>query len=468
MNEDVPQLSQLRVAALEIFHAALLSADAGQAVRRAVRLDGHLLNVCETAINLTTRPEAIYAIAIGKAAHAMASALAGILGTRLTAGLLAGVSHEQASEELACPTAADSSSLDERWSIFAGGHPLPNQESMAAARAAFEMLRRADEERALVLFLISGGGSALIEWPRDERVTLAELREANRLLIECGASIAEINAVRRCLSAVKGGGLAARAPRAAQLSLIISDTNTGDEANVASGLTFETMPFAPDAREVVARYQLSRQLPASIMRALTQTASVKIDTARDALREHYVLLKNEDAIAAAANAARERGFFVEIAGDIIEQEIGDGCTQLLERLAAVEARASRQGQVACLLSGGEFACPVRGAGLGGRNSETALRLALEIGERMTKDGGANSAAHIVALSAGTDGIDGNSPAAGAIIDETTIKRSHALGLDARRSLQTSDAYSFFAALDDSIMTGRTGTNVRDVRVLLAG
>lgn len=461
----MPELSQLRDAALEIFRAALLGADAGRAVRRTVHLYDGLLNVCETTINLKTRPRTIYALAIGKAAHAMASALAETLGASLTAGLLAGVSLEQSREEFAEADAAAAFPLDERWRIFAGGHPLPNEESMTAARAAFEILRRADEERALVLFLISGGGSALIEWPRDERVTLAELREANRLLIKCGASIAEINAVRRALSAVKGGALAACAPHAAQLSLVISDTNSGDEANVASGPTFEPPAFAPDALAVVARYQLSTQLPASILRALAQTASVKAEPASESLREHYVLLSNEDAIGAAAKAARERGFFVEIAGDIVEQEIGVGCTKLLERLAVARARASLTGQVACLLSGGEFACPVRGVGLGGRNSETALRLALEIGAG--KESGAGAATHIVALGAGTDGIDGNSPAAGAIVDETTILRAGALGLDARLSLAASDSYRFFAALGDAIITGRTGTNVRDVRVLLA-
>ncbi|MDX6692643.1 MAG: glycerate 2-kinase [Blastocatellia bacterium] len=464
----MPELSKLRDAALEIFRAALRSADAVAAVRRAVRLDGPLLKVCETNINLTTRPKAIYAIAIGKAAHAMAAALDDTLGETLTAGLVAGLSLEPSREETATAGATpSSSSLHNRWRVFAGGHPLPNEASLKAARAAFEVLSQADEQRALTFFLISGGGSALLEWPRDESVTLSELREANRALVQCGASIAEINAVRRAMSAVKGGGLAARAPRADQLSLIISDTNKGDEATVASGPTYAPPLDAPAALDVVARYQLSTRLPASILRTLNQTESSDAEPASALLRRHYVLLNNEDAIAAAADAARERGFIVEVAGDIVEQDIGDGCKQLLERLLAARARARREGRVICLLSGGEFACPVRGSGLGGRNSETALRVALEIGERAPGESEAGSASHIVALSAGTDGIDGNSPAAGAMCDETTLRRASLLSMDARRSLETSDAHSFFAALGDSLATGATGTNVRDVRVLLA-
>jgi glycerate 2-kinase len=461
------ELSKLRDAALEIFRAALRSADAYRAVRRAVRFDGPLFKVCETSINLKTRQAAVYAIAIGKAAHAMAAALDDTLGETLTAGLVAGLPLEPSREELSASTRATDGSLRNRWRIFAGGHPLPNEESLAAARAAFEILRRADEERALVLFLISGGGSALLEWPCDESVTLFELREANRALVQCGASIAEINAVRRAISSVKGGGLAARAPRADQLSLIVSDTNSGDEWAVASGPTYEPPLDAPDALTVVSRYQLSKHLPASILCALKQTNSAKAEATSALLRQRYVLLSNEDALAAAATAARERGFIVEVAGDIVEQEIGDGCKQLLARLLALRARASEAGRVVCLLSGGEFACPVRGGGLGGRNSETALRIALEIGARSTSESDAGSAEHIVALSAGTDGIDGNSPAAGAMCDETTLRRASLLSLDARRSLEESDAHSFFAALNDSITTGATGTNVRDVRVLLA-
>ncbi|MBD0326239.1 MAG: DUF4147 domain-containing protein, partial [Pyrinomonadaceae bacterium] len=312
-------------------------------------------------------------------------------------------------------------------------------------------------------------GSALLEWPRDERVTLSELREANRTLVNCGASIAEINSVRRAISAVKGGGLARRAPHAQQVSLIISDTNGGEAAAVASGPTLAPKQDAPDASVVVARYELAQHLSASILRAIAQSNSTKDNWPEEFLGKHYVLLTNKDAVVAAADAARERGFIVEVASDIIEQEIEDGCTQLSSRLLAAYRRAATSAgeRPVCMLSGGEFACPVRGQGRGGRNSETALRLALKMREQAAKEGNDASPSHTVALSAGTDGVDGNSPAAGAISDETTITRAQSLNLDAQKYLATSDAYTFFAALDDAIMIGPTGTNVRDVRVLLA-
>lgn len=450
------ELSELRETALEIFRAALRGVDAHAAVRSAIHLDGTQLSINEMTVDLATSPSGIYAVAIGKAAHAMAVAVDEVLGEKLTAGVLAGLPFE--------------SSLSDRWRVFAGGHPLPNEESLAAARVAFEILHRAEVERALILFLISGGGSALIDWPKNEMTTLAELRETNHTLVNCGASIAEINAVRRAISAIKGGGLSARALHANQVSLIISDTNVGEEANVASGPTFETPPDAPDAASVIARYELASRLPASILRAITQSATAKTEpvSRRETLRKHYVLLTNEDAIAAAASAARTRGLSVEVADDVVEQQIGDGCTQLFERLLNARRHLTDTGQAVCLLSGGEFACPVRGQGVGGRNSETALRWAMKIGEWAASQRSTDAPAHIVALSAGTDGIDGNSPAAGALCDETTLTRAQSLGLDAQRFLEASDAHTFFAGLGDAIVTGPTGTNVRDLRVMMIG
>jgi hydroxypyruvate reductase len=302
------------------------------------------------------------------------------------------------------------------------------------------------------------------------------LRAANRVLVSCGATIAEINAVRRAFSAVKGGGLAACAPHADQVSLIVSDTGAGEEATVASGPTFDPPGDAPDAQSVVERYNLASRLPASILRAINQTANANRGARSSALasrrtiREHYVLLDNRRAMQAAARAARRRGFVVETARDICEQPVAEGCSQMLSRLLALYRRRStpHEGRAVCLISGGEFSCPVRGRGVGGRNSETALRLAIEMDRRAQAERDDPSRRmNIVALSAGTDGIDGNSPAAGALSDEETLRRSRSRGLDAEHFLEQSDAYSFFNALGDAIVIGPTGTNVRDLRVLLA-
>jgi hydroxypyruvate reductase len=469
----------LRRAARGIFDEALRSVNAYTAVRGAVELDGTRLNIVSTSFDLENparRRSGIFAIAIGKAAPSMASALEHILGERITAGLLVGPSHKLSHSSTLKPSIIDSS-LRTRWRVFEGGHPLPNRASLLAAQAAFALLQRAEAERALLIFLISGGGSALVEWPRDERITLRDLRAANRVLISCGATIAEINAVRRAFSAVKGGGLAACAPHADQLSLIISDTGAGEESTVASGPTFDPPTDAPDVKSVVERYKLASRLPAAILRAINQTTTAKApasqrdSAARRAIREHYVLLDNGRAVAAAAQEARRRGFVVETALDVVEQPVAEGCAQMLSRLHELHRRHSsaQDGRrVACLVSGGEFACPVRGRGVGGRNSETALRCAIEMDGRASREAGDYSRPmNIVALSAGTDGIDGNSPAAGAIIDRETLPRARALGLDAQSFLDASDAYTFFDALGDAIVIGPTGTNVRDLRLLLA-
>jgi glycerate 2-kinase len=471
MRVGVIELPDLHRAAREIFMEALKRVDAGMAVRRAVRWDGsRLLNIVNTTFELADARDPFYVIAAGKAALAMAAGLNEVLGDKLAAGVVTGSLSSQRKGSAVSEAVAERS-FDERWQVFAGGHPLPNEESLRAAQASFELLRRAEDERARVIFLISGGGSAMIEWPLNEQTTLEELRAANRALVSCGASISEINAVRRAFSAVKGGGLAARAPHADQVTLIVSDTGLGEEGAVASGPTFQLPPDEQNAAEVVARYRLSSRLPASILRAIDQPhAAAAAESPSHVLRQHYVLLDNRDAIEAAAEAARWRGFNVEIARDLREQPVAEGSAELLSRLLDLRSRAEGGGErrVACLISGGEFACPVKGDGIGGRNAETALRWAIEMDAGSARaDSRRSSTAHTVALSAGTDGIDGNSPAAGALSDETTLQRARGLRLDAQDFLDRSDAYTFFKTLNDVMETGPTGTNVRDLRIMLA-
>jgi hydroxypyruvate reductase len=430
----------MRREAREIFDAALAASDARAAVLRAIEVEGGRLRACGEEFELRGHsPLKVYAVALGKAAAAMASGLEARLGENIKAGVMS-----------APPSPVE---LPPRWRVFEGGHPLPDAGSLDAARAALELLRGADDPSSLVVFLVSGGGSAMMEWPRDPRVTLEDLREANRVLVTCGAGIDEVNAVRRAFSAVKGGGLSGAAPNARQFTLIISDVNRGpgSEADVASGPTLPPRA-AHDARAVVSRYRLAPRLPPSILRAVEEYAPPPAVN-RGA---HGVLLDNLSAIEAAAAAARARGYAVEIAEDICEQDAAEGASLMVDRLAELQ---DREGARVCLVSGGEFACPVRGRGVGGRNSETALRCAFEF-EMLKGDA--------VALCAGTDGVDGNSPAAGALADTSTLRRARAADLDAAKSLEDSDAFTFFDALGDAVTTGPTGTNVRDLRILLAG
>jgi glycerate 2-kinase len=437
-------LSQLRIAAKAIFDAALNGVDAADAVRRSIQFSGSHFSICDTAIS--ARP--IYAVALGKAALSMSHALEQSLGQFFNGGVLVGPSPNLAQVEWLSKS---------RWNWYVGGHPLPNRESLAAAADAVGLLQRANRERGLIVFLISGGGSAMMEWPAALNISLKDLQDANRMLVGCGASISEINSVRRAFSAIKGGKLAARAPNCDLITLIVSDVPAGEEYNVASGPTMHARQDAANALEVVDAHKLRSLLPGPIMQAIENAREFK--PISDCLRESFLILSNENAVSSAAAAARQHGFTVDIAAEISDQSIGDGCEQLLRRLGHLRAN-NEAGAPVCLISGGEFACPVNGDGIGGRNLETALRLAISHAEVNTKQ-------QFVALCAGTDGIDGNSKAAGALSDHTTIERAQLLGLNPQDYLDRSDAFSFFDALGDVIITGPTGTNVRDLRILLA-
>ena len=406
----MPDLHELHRHARAIFHHALTSVDPRPITKDAI-----------TNLKISSP---IYSIAIGKAATSMALGLDDALGDKLSAGVSVSTSLHQSS----------------RWQSFIGGHPLPNEASLAAARAAIALLDRANNEQATIIFLISGGGSAMIEWPISDDISLDDLRSANQTLVSCGASISEINSVRRAFSAVKGGGLARRASHARMFTLIVSDTNPGDEASVASGPTLNAPVDAPNAIDVVEHYHLETVLPDSIMKAVRAQHSPEPVTGSS-----QVLLDNQTAIDAAAQKARELGFECSTLDYIREQPIQEGCELLLKNI--------RDG---CTISGGEFSCPVRGDGRGGRNLETALRCAISL----------NTSSHVVVLSAGTDGIDGNSIATGAIADETTLQRARNLNLEPTQYLARSDSYTFFEQLNDLIITGPTGTNVRDLRILL--
>ena len=409
-------MNQLHRFAREIFDYALAAVDPRKAVSEAVVVDGPVVEVCGERFDVSSVP--LYAIAIGKAAASMAIGLEDVVGERLSGGVISG------------PPFSGTLRQSTRWQIFEGGHPLPNEASLAAAQSAFALLDRANGARGGVIFLVSGGGSAMIEWPASDAVTLADLRRANEVLVGSGARISEINAVRRAFSAVKGGGLARRAKNAHIVTLIVSDTNRGDEASVASGPTL--FAGGPDPFDVIAHYGL--ELPQSVFRSLKSVSPI--------FSRYHVLLDNSTALEAAHHKSTELGLSSHIAHEICEQAVEEGVDLLL----------SHQ-NTDCLISGGEFSCPVRGDGRGGRNLETVLRCAMNLQRG-------------VVLSAGTDGIDGNSPAAGAIADETTIDRARQIGLDPAESLERSDSYTFFETLNDVIITGPTGTNVRDLRILI--
>ena len=430
---------ELRLAANAIFGEALRAVEPDAAIFDSVRIEDSRLIVCDTSFALSSFAN-VFGISIGKASQRMSYAVAKVFGDRYVDGVLSGPRKSS------------------HWASFQGGHPLPNQESLAAARAAIHLLEAVDHENSLIVFLISGGGSAMFELPIDDEITLEDLQSANKILVGCGASISEVNAVRRAFSAVKGGRLANFAPKSWQLTFIVSDVPKGEEHNVASGPTWPPPADSSSAPEVVARYELAKQLPSSIMRAIENAPSACNDSHGDR-RKHFVLLNNDTALDAAVNAARDSGFVTELARDIADDPIEDGCEKLLTRL--INLRSQNPDSIVCLISGGEFACPVRGDGVGGRNSETALRLAMAVDKDRDRYG------EFVALCAGTDGVDGNSVAAGAIADSRTMKRARTMFSEPSHLLDNSDSASLLNALGDAIETGLTGTNVRDVRILIS-
>jgi glycerate-2-kinase len=436
----------LRNIALGIFIRTLAEIDVESVVRGRVRLDGDRLLAGDDIVDLS-QFNRVVVIAIGKASVPMALAVEDALGDRISDGLVA--------------TNAAPGKLPRFLPVVLGGHPLPNAGSLEAASKALDILRASDNEETLVLFLISGGGSALFELPIDAAITLEDLQDANRVLVGCGAVIAEMNVVRRFLSAVKGGRLAAAAPNARQISLYISDVNSDDLSTVSSGPTTPSAATRADFDRIVKRYDLLDRFPPRISALITGGKMPDPPRANEQYagrRSHHLLLDNRKALLVAKRIAEsDFGCVVEVAEDLVEGDVETVMLTSVERVAAL--RHSHAGNTVCLLSGGEVICPVRGDGEGGRNQEFALRAAIHLQQRGLTD--------VVVLSAGTDGIDGNSPAAGAVADSDTLRRVEEIGVSAEWRLQNSDSFNFFRPLGEAIMTGPTGNNVRDIRILLA-
>jgi glycerate 2-kinase len=439
-------LSQI---ARKIFQETLLRIDAREAVRRAVKIDGSKLTIKDESIEIDLLNTPVYVFAIGKAAYPMTIGFNEVAGKWIKGGVVSGVISKIDESDIPL--------LDSRWKIFGGGHPLPNEESLAAARACLKLLEEADSERALVIFLISGGGSAMMELARDPEISLSDLRALNQLLVTSGAAITEINSVRRAVSDIKGGGLALRCPHTTQISLIISDTAPGDISSVASGPSLLPDKYIPQPWSVVEKYNLTSQLPAKVVKALKKHRAEYAESPLDS--RIHVLLDNDYMIRQAAEIAEKMGFIVKIDNDADDSFIVEGCELLLSRFMDFRQSVLSSSPI-CFVSGGEFGCTVKGSGIGGRNSETVLRMALLAQQKKMPS-------EYAILSAGTDGIDGNSAAAGSVTDQTIFERALSRKMNPLEYLEMSDSFSFFNELGDAIITGATGTNVRDIRLLIA-
>jgi glycerate 2-kinase len=338
--------------------------------------------------------------------------------------------------------------------IVEAAHPVPDAAGMAAARRMLDLVADLTEDD-FVLCLISGGGSALLPLPLGD-ITLADKKEVNAALLRSGATISEMNCLRRHISGIKGGRLAAACHPAKVLTLLISDVPGDDPIDIASGPTVADPTTAADAREIVSRYGLD--LPETVMKVLDapESESVKPGDPRLADAEVRIVAAPQMALEAAAEVARQAGITPYILGDAIEgeaKEVGKVMAGIA-RQAALNDQPFRKPCV--LLSGGETTVTIKGKGRGGRNVEFLLSLAV------TLDG----LAGVYALAGDTDGVDGIEEIAGAMIAPDTLQRAQTLGLSAKSELADNNAHAFFEALGDQVITGPTLTNVNDFRAIL--
>jgi hydroxypyruvate reductase len=431
----------MRTTAREVFQHALEESSIERGFDRNIHYERGVLQVGEDLYDLAAFSK-VFVVSFGKGAHSSLEALL----ARLGAGTgVTGI--------VCAPTLPPAQMFGFRY--FQGGHPMPNHESLRAAEAILRALESLNE-RSLVVYLLSGGGSAIVEKPISDDITFDDLVQTYRALVHSGAPIALINAVRKHISAIKGGRLAAAAAPAQQLSIMISDVPDNALDSLASGPTMPDSSTLEQCYDIVQRYDLLPKLPPSVRtlfeaHELEETPKQGDEIFRRA--RWWPVLSNVSAQKAAAEKAAACGFAVQIDNSCDDWDYRKAADHLLARLRELRKGVSR----VCLISGGEVTVTVEGKpGAGGRNQQFALYCAERIkGENIT------------VLSAGTDGIDGNSPAAGALVDGTTIARAMEKGLSAEAALKGFDAYPFFDALEDTIMTGYTGTNVRDIRVLLA-
>jgi glycerate 2-kinase len=425
-----------------LFREILAAIDIPATLARKLRRHASRMHAAGAEFDLRDYRE-IAALAFGKASFALVQGLNDVLAPDyLPRGILVA--------PLAAPRHFPG------WRALVGGHPIPNSASFVAGREILEFLSRSDD-RSLVFFLISGGGSAMVEHPLDPAVTLEDFQALNRALVTCGAPIEEINVIRKHLSATKGGRLAAAAPQATKITLGVSDVPIGHESALASGPTLPDPTTIADAQRIVDKHALLAKFPPSIRRIFESGQLRETPKENDAAfaRAHFELLLGEHELFHAAHHACEAAGFICLCDETVDDwPIDQAADHLLSLLA--DLKAENPAHHVAVIADGEVRSPVTGDGVGGRNSAFALACVPRI-----------AGTKMAVLSAGTDGIDGNSPAAGALADGDSLARAQAAGLDPADYFRSSDSYTFFARLGDAILTGPTGNNLRDLRILLA-
>ena len=456
-----------------LYAAAVARVEPAALVRERLRLDGDTLSVTTGGepVRVDLRPfRAVRLLGVGKAAAAMAHGVEAVLGARLDAGLIVVPRRPAPSALSALPTAqAPAAPRLRRTRVLEAAHPVPDAASAAAGRAFAAECRRATAD-TLLITVVSGGGSALLAAPwaagagTGPGVTLAHKQETTRLLLAGGATIGELNCVRKHLSALKGGRAAALMYPAASLNLILSDV-VGDRLDtIASGITAPDSTTFADAAAILRRRDLIDQVPAAVRALLAAGAAGDVEDtpgpAHAAFRRTRNLLLGSGRVAveAAAAAARAAGYATRLLSTGLTGE-----ARAVAKVFAAVARDLRAGRLdltlpACVLAGGETTVSVTGPGRGGRCQELALAFL----DELARDAGLRG---VTFLAAGTDGIDGPTDAAGAFADDRARRTAADRRLDPRTFLARNDSHAFFAGCDALFKPGPTGTNVADLYLL---
>jgi hydroxypyruvate reductase len=470
-------LDTLHATATEIFTGAIAACDIASAFDRRIQVEGNVLyrllpdGSGPDTIDLSDYKK-IFVIALGKAAVPMLEVL------------LDRVKRRKGLRGICCSNQLPRN-RSWRFRYFEGGHPVPNEDSFAAARAALNMLKKAKKD-TLIFFLISGGGSAMFDLPLDPHISLDDAIAFHQLLLASGAPISEVNTLRKHFSAVKGGRLAIAAPEAAKVSLLVPDVPLRSLDALSSGPTSPDHSTVAEVHALLDKYDLKAKLPPSVSAFFERgdlpespgnkgwrppffpkfskpdarriTAASSMSGEDEAFRKSVfeVLASSHDLAENARFLAQKAGFYVVVDNSCDDWDYVDAARYLLQRFHSLRSVHPRL----CLISVGEVTIKLdRTPGAGGRNQQFAMECALELekyaGERLT------------VLSAGSDGIDGNTKSAGAIADPTTVTRAHVFGFHLKSSLAAFDACPMFTALGDAVVTGPTGHNLRDLRLLLA-
>lgn len=425
----------------QILAAAIQAVDPSQAVRRQIQLEGEIMHIGTREYDLK-QYQRIFVIGLGKAAPAMTRAVEDILGERISSGLI--VTKQ-------IPTGYSS-----RIPIVATGHPVPDERSLAAGRKIIALLDQA-EENDLVICLISGGGSALAADPYPG-ITLSEMQQLTSSMLACGARIDEINTLRRTLDEIKGGGMAQHAAPAQLISLILSDVVGNPLEAIASGPTAPNPTSRANAMEILNKYHLLDQTPVSILDFLKKREEDTSWNKADFDKVNNVIVaSNLVAAMAALEQAKLEGYNPYLLQTNLQGEAREVAHALCDHLRWAYKRSDPVPRPACLLAGGETTVTLRGDGRGGRNLELALSAVTDLADFP----------NVMLVSLATDGEDGNTDSAGAVVTGASFKRALGLGLDPGQYLARNDSYPFFSGLDDLLKPGPTGTNVNDLIFLFA-